>query len=154
VRILAAGDLASQPGAPATHPIKQARSTARDGTALPYRRETVSIDEKLSPKLVEPARARGYEAMHVNHLGLGTEKDWDLLRVVAEGDWVLVTNNAIEFRGRYRHIELQPGVVFLVPSVRGTEQVRLFEAALDHVTQQPTFIHWDAPEFTGADLPY
>ena len=94
------------------------------------------IDENLSPKLVEPARARGYEAMHVNHLGLRTEKDWDLLRVVAEGDWVLVTNNAIEFRGRYRHIELHPGVVFLVPAVRGTEQVRLFEAALDHVTQQ------------------
>lgn len=37
------------------------------------------IDENLSPKLVEPARARGYEAMHVNHLGLRTEKDWDLL---------------------------------------------------------------------------
>jgi hypothetical protein len=118
------------------------------------------IDEKLSPSTRNCLRssssrhARGYEAMHVNHLGFGTEKDWDLLRVVAEGDWVLVTNNAIEFRGRYRHIELQPGVVFLVPSVRGTEQVRLFEAALDHVTQQPTFIHWDAPEFTGADLPY
>ena len=99
------------------------------------------IDENLSPKLVEPARARGYEAMHVNHLGLRTEKDWDLLRVVAEGDWVLVTNNAIEFRGRYHHIELHPGVVFLVPAVRGTEQVRLFEAALDHVTQQPNLVN-------------
>ena len=42
--------------------------------------------------------------MHVNHLGLGTEKDWDLLKVVAENDWILVTNNAIEFRGRYRDI--------------------------------------------------
>jgi predicted nuclease of predicted toxin-antitoxin system len=82
------------------------------------------IDENLSPKLVEPARERGYEAMHVNHLGLRSEKDWDLLRAVADGDWVLVTNNAFEFRGRYRHIELHPGIVFLVPAVRGTEQVR------------------------------
>lgn len=99
------------------------------------------IDENLSPKLVEPAHARGYEAMHVNHLGLRTEKDWDLLRVVAEGDWVLVINNAIEFRGRYRRIELHPGVVFLVPAVRGTKQVRLFEAALDHVTQQRNLVN-------------
>ncbi len=91
------------------------------------------IDENLSPALVEPARERGFEAMHVNHLGLRTETDWDLLKLIAEQDWVLVTNNAIEFRGRYRGIELHPGVVFLLPSVRRAEQLRLFEAALDHV---------------------
>ncbi len=91
------------------------------------------IDENLSPALVEPARERGFEAMHVNHLGLRTETDWDLLKLIAEQDWVLVTNNAIEFRGRYRDIELHPGVVFLLPSVRRAEQLRLFEAALDHV---------------------
>lgn len=91
------------------------------------------IDENLSPKLVTPAHQRGYEAMHVNHLGLRTEKDWDLLRIVENDNWVLVTNNAIEFRARYRRIEVHPGVVFLAPSVRGSDQVRLFEAALDHV---------------------
>ena len=80
------------------------------------------IDENLSPALVRPAHERGFEAMHVNHLGLRTETDW-----------VLVTNNAIEFRGRYREIELHPGVVFLLPAVRRPDQVRLFEAALDHV---------------------
>ncbi len=92
------------------------------------------IDENLSPALVEPARERGFEAMHVNHLGLRTETDWELLKVIAEHDWVLVTNNAIEFRGRYRDIELHPGVVFLVPAVRRAEQLRLFEAALNHVS--------------------
>ena len=92
------------------------------------------IDENLSPVLVEPARERGFEAMHVNHLGLRTETDWDLLKVIAEQDWLLVTNNAIEFRGRYRDIELHPGVVFLLPAVRRTEQLRLFAAALDHVS--------------------
>jgi len=89
------------------------------------------IDENLSPLLAGPAR--GFEAMHVNHLGLRTEADWDLLRVVAAQDWVLVTNNAIEFRGRYREIELHPGVVFLLPAVRREAQIKLFEAALDHV---------------------
>jgi predicted nuclease of predicted toxin-antitoxin system len=91
------------------------------------------IDENLSPRLVEPARAQGYVAMHVNHLGLRTEKDWELLKIIEKEDWVLVTNNAIEFRGRYRHVEIHPGVVFLLPSVRGPQQVRLFEAALEHV---------------------
>ena len=47
------------------------------------------IDENLSPALVEPARRRGFEAMHVNYLGLRTETDWDLLKVIAEQDWVL-----------------------------------------------------------------
>ena len=95
------------------------------------------VDENLSPALVDLARERGYEAMHVNHLGLRTDTDWDLLRIIAEQDWVLVTNNAIEFRGRYRRIELHPGVVFLLPAVRRTQQVRLFEAALDHVHLHP-----------------
>lgn len=95
------------------------------------------VDENLSPALVDPARERGFEAMHVNHLGLRTDTDWDLLRVVAEQDWVLVTNNAIEFRGRYGRIELHPGVVFLLPAVRRAQQVRLFEAALDHVRSHP-----------------
>ena len=90
------------------------------------------IDENLSPALVAPARERGFEAMHVNHLGLRTETDWELLKVVVDQDWVLVTNNAIEFRGRYRDIELHPGVIFLLPAVRRPDQVQLFEAALDH----------------------
>jgi hypothetical protein len=79
--------------------------------------------------------------MHVNHLGLRTESDRDLLKVVAGQDWVLVTNNAIEFRGRYREIELHPGVVFLLPVVRRAEQLRLFEAALDHVSANTDMVN-------------
>ena len=99
------------------------------------------IDENLSPLLVGPARALGFEAMHVNHLGLRTEADWDLLQVVAEQDWVLVTNNAIEFRGRYREIELHPGVVFLLPAVRREGQLRLFAAALVDVQDDPDLLN-------------
>ena len=99
------------------------------------------IDENLSPRLVGPARARGHEAMHVNHLGLRTRTDWALLKVIADGDWILVTNNAIEFRGRYREIALHPGVVFLLPAVRGAEQARLFEAALDAIQLRPDMVN-------------
>jgi predicted nuclease of predicted toxin-antitoxin system len=99
------------------------------------------VDENLSPALVEVAHERGFEAMHVNHLGLRTETDWNLLKVIAEQDWILVTNNAIEFRGRYREIELHPGVVFLVPAVLRAEQVRLFGAALDYVRARPDMVN-------------
>lgn len=87
------------------------------------------IDENLSPKLVEVARDRGYEAMHVNHLGLRTEADWELLKVVAENDWVLVTNNLVEFRGRYRQIDLHPGIIFLVPILRRPQQRSILTTA-------------------------
>jgi predicted nuclease of predicted toxin-antitoxin system len=100
------------------------------------------IDENLSPRLVIPARERGYVAMHVNHLGLRTETDWDLLKVIESEDWVLVTNNAIEFR-RYRNIEIHPGVVFLVPSVRGLDQIRLFDRVLDYIETVPDLINSD-----------
>lgn len=99
------------------------------------------VDENLPPLLVGPARARGFEAAHVNHLGLRTEVDWDLLRVVAAQDWVLVTNNAIEFRGRCREIELHPGVMFLVPAMRRDAQLRLFKAALEHVQNHPDLVN-------------
>ncbi len=75
--------------------------------------------------------------MHVNHLGLRSETDWELLKVVASDDWVLVTNNTVEFRGRYGEIDLHPGVVFLVPIVRRPHQMRLFQAALDYLKQNP-----------------
>lgn len=60
------------------------------------------IDECLSPALVALANALGYEAAHVVHLGLAGKKDWEIMEVVLEGDWTLVTRNAIDFRGRRR----------------------------------------------------
>ena len=50
---------------------------------------------------------------------------------------MLVTNNAVEFRSRYRTIEIYPGVVFLLPSVRREQQLKLFEAALDDIAISP-----------------
>ena len=89
------------------------------------------VDENLSVLLPETAHARGYEAIHINHYGLRQSKDWDILKVVEEEDWTLVTNNAIEFRGRFQRIEVHPGVVFLIPAVPRALQIELFSAALD-----------------------
>jgi predicted nuclease of predicted toxin-antitoxin system len=95
------------------------------------------VDENLSVKLPEVAHRRGFEATHVIHLGLGERRDGSILDIVQKYGWVLVTNNAVEFRSRYRAIEIHPGVVFLLPSVRREQQLILFQAALDEIAINP-----------------
>lgn len=99
------------------------------------------VDENLSVVLPETAHARGYEATHVNHYGLHQSKDWDILRVIEEEDWVLVTNNVLEFQGRFRRLEVHPGVVFLVPVARRVQQIELFSAALDVIDDSPEMVN-------------
>lgn len=99
------------------------------------------IDENLSTVLPQRAHAYGYEASHVTQLGLKGAKDWTLMDLVAKDDWVLVTNNAVEFRGRYRKVEIHPGVVFIVPNARRTGQIELFKAALDEVQRDPDLVN-------------
>ena len=67
--------------------------------------------------------------------------DWNIIEVVDEHGWVLVTNNAVEFRSKYRAIEIHPGVIFLLPSVPRDQQLLLFEAALDEVAINPDLIN-------------
>ena len=88
-------------------------------------------------KLPEVAHKRGFEATHVVHLGLREWKDWNILEIAEKHGWVLVTNNAVEFRSRYRAIKIHPGVIFLLPSVRREQQRILFEAALDDIVINP-----------------
>jgi predicted nuclease of predicted toxin-antitoxin system len=95
------------------------------------------IDENLSVRLPEVAHERGFEASHVIHLGLRQWKDWNILELVKRHGWILVTNNAMEFRSRYRVIDVHPGVIFLLPSVRREQQMLLFEAALEDVALNP-----------------
>ena len=61
--------------------------------------QKILIDENLSPSLAADAQLRGFLCSHVNHLGKAGTKDWELKRVILEGDWTFVTNNSIDFRG-------------------------------------------------------
>lgn len=99
------------------------------------------VDENLSVVLPETAHARGYEATHVNHYGLHQAKDWDILQIVEAEDWVLVTSNVIEFRGRFRNMEMHPGVIFIVPVVPRAQQIELFSAALDSIADFPEMVN-------------
>lgn len=78
------------------------------------------IDENLSPSLADDAQQRGFLCTHVNHLGKTGTKDWELKRVILDGDWTFVTNNSIDFRGpadkpgssgEYADVRLHAGLV-------------------------------------------
>jgi predicted nuclease of predicted toxin-antitoxin system len=59
------------------------------------------IDECLSVQLVDVATDGGYEAHHIAHVGKAGWKDWNVLQYACDGDFVLVTNNAADFRRLY-----------------------------------------------------
>ena len=56
------------------------------------------INECLSVDLVTVAGESGHEAQHLAHVGRAGWKDWNVVRYAGEGDFILVTNNASDFR--------------------------------------------------------
>lgn len=111
------------------------------------------IDENLSVLLPKTAHDRGFEATHVNHRGLHQAKDWEILRVIVEEDWVLVTNNAIEFRGRFQRLMVHPGVIFLLPAIARAGQIELFSAALDVIERVPDMVNMALDvDYSGATI--
>ena len=93
------------------------------------------IDECLTVDLISIAGQAGHEAQHVAHVGKAGRKDWNVLRYAAEGDFVLVTNNASDFRRPYATQQLHAGLVIIIPSVNRVEQQRLSRGALDELAQ-------------------
>lgn len=82
--------------------------------------QKILIDENLSPSLAADAQQRGFLCSHVNHLGKRGKKDWELKRVILDGDWTFITNNGVDFRGpanqtgssgEYADVRLHAGLV-------------------------------------------
>jgi hypothetical protein len=111
------------------------------------------IDECLSPELVHMARERGHgESSHVIWIGRQGIKDWDLLKIVLEGDWTLVTRNAYDFRGpeaapgtrgQYQRAEIHAGLICLNgPEGMDLDMQRdLFDAALDEIDRDGDLVN-------------
>ena len=92
------------------------------------------IDECLTVDLVTVAGQSGHEAQHVAHVGrAGGWKDWNVARYARDGDFVLVTNNASDFRQLYATQPLHAGLVILIPVVNRVVQQKLFRVALDEL---------------------
>jgi predicted nuclease of predicted toxin-antitoxin system len=88
------------------------------------------IDECLSIDLVSIASQAGHEAQHVAHIGKAGWKDWNVARYANAGDFVLVTNNAGDFRRLYARQLLHAGLVIIIPNVNRAMQHLLFRGAL------------------------
>jgi predicted nuclease of predicted toxin-antitoxin system len=91
------------------------------------------IDECLHASLVELAHAAGHVADHVNYLGLGGSKDWQLMDNIRQQDYTFVTNNRSDFLTLHGREPLHAGVIIIVPSVTPIHQLELFSAALKHI---------------------
>ncbi len=91
------------------------------------------IDECLHTSLVEVALTSGHLADHVNYLGLGGSKDWQLMALIRAQDYTFVTNNRSDFLALHGREPLHAGVIIIVPSVTPVCQRELFSAALKHI---------------------
>lgn len=93
----------------------------------------ILVDECLHTSLVELAHAAGHVADHVNYLGLGGSKDWQLMATIRQQDYTFVTNNRSDFLVLHGQEPLHAGVIIIVPSVTPVRQRELFTAALKHI---------------------
>ena len=109
------------------------------------------FDECLDPALVKIAIDAGYQASSSRDQGMLSWADWKLAPYVVEHDWVLVTNNSKDFRGKLAgpggkpgHLtrDMHPGLVCLNrrgPSDKGMDpdlQEELFRQALDEIASK------------------
>jgi predicted nuclease of predicted toxin-antitoxin system len=91
------------------------------------------IDECLHESLVGVAHGAGFEASHVNHLGLSGEPDWALAERIVDDEFTFVTNNRVDFVRLFGGMELHAGLIVIVPSVIPSLQRALFAAAIQYL---------------------
>jgi len=88
------------------------------------------IDECLHESLVGVAHCAGFEATHVNHLGLSGKPDWELADRIVKDEFTFVTNNRVDFIRLFGQMELHAGLIVIVPNAVPSIQRALFEAAI------------------------
>jgi predicted nuclease of predicted toxin-antitoxin system len=88
------------------------------------------IDECLHESLVGVAHSAGFEATHVNHLGLSGKPDWELADRIVNDEYTFVTNNRIDFIRLFGKMELHAGLIVIVPNAVPVLQRALFEGAI------------------------
>jgi predicted nuclease of predicted toxin-antitoxin system len=111
------------------------------------------VDECLSPELTKMARDRGHgESSHVIWLGKGGIKDWDLMSVVLDEDWTLVTKNSYDFRGpaetpgskgEFKKVRLHAGLICLngPPGMDLQMQLDLFAEILNEIERDGDLVN-------------
>lgn len=88
------------------------------------------IDECLHESLAGVAHSAGFEATHVDHLGMSGKPDWELADRIVKDEFAFVTNNRVDFVRLFGRMELHAGLIIIVPNTIPAIQRALFEAAL------------------------
>ncbi|MEE3624099.1 DUF5615 family PIN-like protein [Nitrospirillum sp. BR 11752] len=84
------------------------------------------IDENLSPQVARHLRdTLGYDAAHVNEVGLSGPPDDAVLAWALERQHIVVTSNADDFRRLGRASPGHPGLAILLDAVGRQQQVAL-----------------------------
>ncbi len=102
---------------------------AGDGAAL----IRFLFDECMPLDLVAEAHALGYEATHVNYLGLLGTSDRALLPQIVGGDFTFVTNNRRDFLRLYKFVDIHARLLIIIPVLKVGRQIVLFNLAVDAI---------------------
>src|ERR1700692_1319021 len=94
------------------------------------------IDECLPEPVVGVVHGAGFEATHVNHLGLSGQPDWVLAERITKDEFTFVTNNRADFIQLLGKMALHAGLIVLVPNVVPALQRALFQAALRYSAER------------------
>ena len=89
-------------------------------------------DACVTPTLEGVAHARGYKGTSNRTRGLLDALDPELFQVVIDEDWVLITNNEIDFRRLAAAAGLHPGLIIL-PQGRADQQRAWLHVVLDFI---------------------
>jgi predicted nuclease of predicted toxin-antitoxin system len=120
------------------------------------------IDECLSPELVQMAAETGHlESTCVRNRGWQGTKDWDLIRLVIDHDYTLVTHNARDFRGHgkpapgglHAQQDLHAGLICLnsVHTMDLDRQRDLFQLVLDELEHRDDLVNQALEVFEHED---
>lgn len=120
------------------------------------------IDECLTPELVPMAIQAGHvESTCVRDRGLAGTKDWKLIEHVVAGDFTLVTNNSVDFRGggpgklggEHAKQPIHAGLVCLnsVHVLDLQRQLDLFQVALDELATMDDLVNQALEVFEKED---
>jgi predicted nuclease of predicted toxin-antitoxin system len=125
------------------------------------------FDECMTPTLRSVAKEFGHFGLHVDDLKRHGDSDAALAVLARDRNYVMVTNNRIDFLRLYKRFELHSGLIVVVPSVAKALQRLLFAAALQALRTRPdivnklievdadgnvTFIDWPPPLSNTPDI--
>ena len=90
------------------------------------------LDECVSPRVAEPLNAEGHVVIALRDVGGLGEPDYKILRRCIHGDFVLVTQDARDFRSLVAREEVHPGLIIL-PNLDRQRTETLLRHAIDHL---------------------